>query len=730
MLSAIGKLGSKLFKRSPRREAAKERWDKMSSKSKKGIQQRVTKARPGRQFAREFAKRYLDRQFGLSEEDFGSQSPLHKMGIFGSYLGKMSGSENPPPLQRPKKVAKETSPSVSTLGKQLESLALIAEKLSDITKQRQDALVDQQAQAARISKEASQELSVQRPGEMERGQGASIDPLQDPMEDLVVELRRLTKTVKEKSAEATQSSQTGGFGEEFSDRMKRKLGYSDRDIERGKLRKQAQRWNPSKGLKGLSVRDKSILTSRGYTVTPKGILGPGGVGADGKPISRSFTSLAEVGQVIEQGKPSLASRMAAKVRSASPFSRGSVNVPEGPTRAPATITGTSSARAATKAAAGGSKAAGFGGFGGGISGGGGASGSFGRVSKLAPSVRLASVLSRGTSTAAKGAAEASPGVIKRIAGPIIAKGLGKTALKSIPIIGAVAGGLFAVDKLVKGDVVGAGLELASGLAGPLTAIPAFIASTARDTYTGIYGVNPETDPQVGERLGVVKEGVTGLVETELKRATAEGAAPAPGREQAVKELTPPPTTSQPVQEKPRDQTTSAASNTLQSENTQSTAPAPGKPAATAETKASPGGSPPPPAPAASKDIPAANPAAAEQDAMQSGPVSQTVAEQVQNEKSDKPAASMTSPAPAAIPETPPVSTGVDVMNKTAANDQTRDQAVVIGAGAAPAAQQMKPATTMSTKNGSVGMGNVPSVLYGPAFDMSDIGAKIFFEAGI
>jgi hypothetical protein len=733
LLSAIGKLGSKIFKRSPRRQAAKERWDKMSAKSRKGIQKRVDKSRPGRQFAREFARRYMDSQFGLSSSDFSSQSPLHKMGIFGSYLGKMASTENTPPIQRPKKVAKETSPTVSTLGKQLESLAQIAEKLSDITKQRQDALVEQQRDSSRLSKEASQEMSVQRPGEMVGNQGNDINPLQDPVADLIDEFRKLTQVVKQKKEEVTRSSQANSFGEEFSDRMKRKLGFSDKEIQASKLSRQAAKWNPSKGLKGLSAKDKSILTSRGYTVTPKGILSPGGIGVDGKPTGGGFTSLDEVQDVISKGKPSLVSRAGAKVRSASPFGRGKGSV--------ASRVG---------------QMVGFGGFGGGKSGGGGASGSWsgagstaskggraggsilsrianvgsGAVSKIAPSVRLASVLSKGTTTATQGAAKANPGIIKRIAGPIIAKGLGKTALKSIPIIGAVAGGLFAVDRLIKGDVVGAGLELASGLGGPLTAIPAFIASTARDTYTGIYGTDPETDPQVGERLGVVKEGVTGLVETELKRATTEGSTPAPRREEAIKELTPPPTSNIPVQEKPKDDSaSSSASNQLQAENSQSAAGAPGKTAA-AETKPAAGGTPPPaPAPPASKDIPTANPGVAAQEAKQEGPVTQTVAEQVENKKADKPGASMTAPPPAAIPEAPPVSTGADVINKTVANDQTRDQAVVVGPGT-PSAQQMKPAMTMTTKNGSVGMGNVPSVLYGPAFDMSDIGAKIFFDAGI
>lgn len=101
--------------------------------------------------------------------------------------------------------------------------------------------------------------------------------------------------------------------------------------------------------------------------------------------------------------------------------------------------------------------------------------------------------------------------IENLAAPIIAKGLGKTVLKSIPIVGAVAGVGFAVDRLIHGDVVGAGLDAVSGLAGPLTAIPALIASTSRDIYSSVYGVQPEEDPNASERMSEVTSVVKGVV---------------------------------------------------------------------------------------------------------------------------------------------------------------------------------------------------------------------------
>jgi hypothetical protein len=140
-----------------------------------------------------------------------------------------------------------------------------------------------------------------------------------------------------------------------------------------------------------------------------------------------------------------------------------------------------------------------------------------RLSGMATNVRQ-SVASRGVgnfiktgagnaaSKMARGAG-ATKDSIRKLARPILAKSLGKTALKSIPLIGAAAGAMFAVGKLLDGDFVGAGLEAASGLAGPATAIPAFILSVSRDIYSGVYGVPPEQDPLFAERMPEIEEAV-------------------------------------------------------------------------------------------------------------------------------------------------------------------------------------------------------------------------------
>ena len=140
--------------------------------------------------------------------------------------------------------------------------------------------------------------------------------------------------------------------------------------------------------------------------------------------------------------------------------------------------------------------------------------------------KIASSIGRGVNKA-KGAAGAalsgtgkvSKAAIEKVAGPLVRSAIGKTAIKSIPLVGAAAGGLFAIGKLLQGDVVGAGLEAASGLGGPLTAIPSMVASLARDTYMGVFGVAPESDPMFDMKMGLVTGVLTTLVTSALSNLT-------------------------------------------------------------------------------------------------------------------------------------------------------------------------------------------------------------------
>lgn len=147
-----------------------------------------------------------------------------------------------------------------------------------------------------------------------------------------------------------------------------------------------------------------------------------------------------------------------------------------------------------------------------------------KIAKSRAGVKVGSILGKSVGAIGK----ITPELFKKLAIPLAEKAIGKTILKSIPLVGAVAGIGFAVGRLLEGDPVGAGLDAVSGLAGPLTAIPALIASLARDLYSEVFGVQPEEDPQVGSRLSMVTAGVKmavgNLIRPNIKpQQTASGA---------------------------------------------------------------------------------------------------------------------------------------------------------------------------------------------------------------
>lgn len=115
--------------------------------------------------------------------------------------------------------------------------------------------------------------------------------------------------------------------------------------------------------------------------------------------------------------------------------------------------------------------------------------------------------------AKKGLGAAVKALIKKKVGGTI----GKMAAKGIPGAGILVGGLFAANRLLQGDIVGAGLELGSSVGGLLTSIPLTIISLARDVYTESFGTPPEADPESGPRLEEVKTNVGEVVDEELEK---------------------------------------------------------------------------------------------------------------------------------------------------------------------------------------------------------------------
>ena len=124
----------------------------------------------------------------------------------------------------------------------------------------------------------------------------------------------------------------------------------------------------------------------------------------------------------------------------------------------------------------------------------------------------------GAETAGK---EGVAALIKKSIAKRVPKAVASAVGKSIPFLGAAIGVGFALSRLMDGDVVGAGLEAVSGIGSFATAIPATIALVAKDIYQDVYGIKPESDPLVGERLGIIQSETTAAVKAEFAGKVGE-----------------------------------------------------------------------------------------------------------------------------------------------------------------------------------------------------------------
>jgi hypothetical protein len=112
-------------------------------------------------------------------------------------------------------------------------------------------------------------------------------------------------------------------------------------------------------------------------------------------------------------------------------------------------------------------------------------------------------------------------LIKKSIAKRVPKAVASAVGKSIPFLGAAIGVGFALSRLMDGDVVGAGLEAVSGIGSFATAIPATVALIAKDIYEDVYGIKPESDPLVGERLGIIQSETEAAVKAEFASKVGE-----------------------------------------------------------------------------------------------------------------------------------------------------------------------------------------------------------------
>jgi hypothetical protein len=100
----------------------------------------------------------------------------------------------------------------------------------------------------------------------------------------------------------------------------------------------------------------------------------------------------------------------------------------------------------------------------------------------------------------------------KVAAEEAAKIAAKSAAKKIPILGAIAGGAFSIDRLLDGDLVGAGGELASGLVSLVPAIGTG-ASLAIDAWLGYRDYERANDPHT--KLIIERMNAYGIMDKKL-----------------------------------------------------------------------------------------------------------------------------------------------------------------------------------------------------------------------
>ena len=612
------------------------RIDRNSDKFKERVQRRdnYRKQRDKNKGKKIFAERMLG-AYGLGEENFKKGGFVKgKLGLFAGAMQEGREASSPPvspTMETPKTERERQNPSISTIVEQLNSLIRVANRIGAITEQQQEQLQQQISQAARDSKEASMERGTA--SAISNVSGTNLTPLNEEISTLIdSSLKPFRKMVDEKVKEQEEEQGPKGFMQRFAE----SYGVGD-EYERYAKRRAARK---------ARIPQSQLLDKNGRRLSG---------GALQQRIKRinaeraaTPTKLAKVGGMVKNA--------GAGLLNVAKRATGGVG------RVAAKVGG------ARLAAAGGS------------------------VTKKIASLVGKGV--RGAGVAASASRNVGASVIRRVAGPIIKKALGSTVLKSIPIVGAVAGGLFAAKKLLEGDPVGAGLEAASGLGGPITAIPALVASAARDTYSSVFDVQPEQDPMFGLRMklitGVIGAMVTAYFASKIVKK------PTPTKDAVDKATVPP---------KPAQQTSGQTATGMPAVPKAPVAPAtsaaPASPSPSSSSSAPPKSSPA----STGKTAPTKRATESRQQKTPSNDTNDAAKEQAGKSQT------MVNSAP---------NTGADIAKMTSEVENAANQPSAIDLGS----KRPLPSTSPPTKSGVSGAGNVPDPNY---YGMGEIATQVYFN---
>lgn len=577
-----------------RRARAKLRLESMNTKSRKALRRKVRKATLKE--AGRYAGRRLLKDFGFDRDHFKKGGLIRgKLGLFGESLSKNTRS-NSDNISIPNLRDPEEVSRVSN-----PDITSIISQLEDLYKTTKKLGITTKAQQESILKQIKEAKRVSKENQIESNAVAALEPPAmsgvgiTPLDSIVDDLIKSINKLNEVVDEKIEEQEDeGDAAPTFLGQVGENLGLLDPNDRAARA---AARREP-KLRRGYGWDDKS---GRYYKKMGRG--------------RRSFVKEEEA--LRNAKKADLLTKSAQARRAASEANK---------------ITKAGRVVQAVKVA-----------------------GTAASATKIGATIAKSFSRTRAVGKAAAGLSEAA---IKKIAGPLIAKSLGRAAARSIPIIGTVAGLGFAAMRLAEGDVVGAGLDVAS--AAPFVGIPALIASIARDAYMSVFGMAPEKDPAAGSKLKIITDIVSAMVQQQIRGILKPEKAESPTEKPPVMPAAPP---------KPQAQQTSSPPPTS----------APPKPQA--QSSSSNGG----------------NVSSTNYDGPQSAPA-QSPAQAAQKEESAT--AQMSPPTP---------STGSDITNASLQNEINRDMPSLnpmVSGDPVPL-----PTFVPTTKNGAVGMGNVPSVIY-------------------
>ena len=645
---------------------------KLPKRSPTGAVKKRARRMGRRRMRKDFGRRLL-KGFGLGgvydEQQEKSVRDFKRSLAFGALKSKLQDNVvDEPPLDTPVTEQNVSNPDISALNEQLKKVLKTAKAMGLVDKETQDLTMKQLRAANRAAKENQLEAPIepQAVPEPQEGSGNAISPLADKMEDLIKAFEDLIDTVEDKNKEDKKT---------FMDRLAEGLGLGD-------VRREYKQ-KPAKLREGFTTE-----TTKSGKIRYKGP--DGSYTTPEKALKGGYSGGYAKGQIVKEAKAARIARGAAQPGILSRAGDVAKKVIS-PVTGMASKAGGLGAAALSKTAAVGGMA----------------------TSKIAKGIKAGVGATKGA--AVKGSAltgQALKKAITRVAGPKIGKALASTGIKSIPVLGAIAGLGFAASRLPDGDFLGAGLDAVSGLAGPVTAIPAMVASLSRDIYSEVFGIQPETDPQFGERMAMVQGTVKGLVENQIgKRVQPKGSAVGPAAEKkaappvAVKQTGSAPASQAAANPPPKPTPADAISRPS---------------SAASDTSGSKGGSPPP----------ASGPSAAPpvSSGSQPAPPSPSGSGEPQAPTAATSSASTPEPVGASPPVTamsvpPATSTGTQIAAATSAAENVGVSKPKIGSATAP----IRPATKPTTKTGAKGMGDVPEPTYQ---GMGNIAKQLYFSASI